>query len=454
MSSNTKTSKYVANDKEEKVFRVIAIVFLIAEIVMPHYFGIPLPGFDFTAMRIMIVAVLFMVFTNRDRLYDFGSLVKYNYLSIALIPEIIVITYTTVLRADAKSFLNPFIEFLALFLTVYVISRSIGFEKTLIIIIGCYYLFTFQGIAEYFHGESFFKLLRTLKSHFLAGGNFIRGGHYRIMGPAAHAIGYGLMLNLGLPISALDIKNKKLYIFQRPVLFALLFLNVMFTGSRSAFAMFFVEAFGIFVLSEKAEKKRALIVGVIGVILFGILLVALSGTSVGSYFMLQITSVIDEIFGTSISLKYGAELIIQQSSDYRDYLWYVFQIDWLHPLVGIGRTRGTYFAAEINGVTLASLDNYYIAEYVRYAYPGMIAMIFLFLYFIFKMTKKLFTDKDAFTKAFLISTLGYCISLYFVDTLATLKYLYLIWALFICRFPEEFVFEPRHKRSKYLRQAV
>ena len=147
-------------------------------------------------------------------------------------------------------------------------------------------------------------------------------------------------------------------------------------------------------------------------------------------------------------------MIIQQSSDYRDYLWYVFKVDWLNPIIGIGRTRGTYFSTEINGVSLESLDNYYIAEYVRYAYPGMFSMILLFGFIIIKMLKRLIKSKDVYSKACIISVLGYCVSLYFVDTLGTLKYLYLILALFMCQYPQDFKFEPRHKRSKYLRQAI
>lgn len=454
MDSSVKESKYISRKREKSVFQFMAVAFLVAQIVMPAYFGVPVPGFDLTAVRMLIIVLLILIGSDKDKLYDFLGLVKRNTLSLVLLPELFVMVYTTVLRTDFKSFLNPFIEFLTLYLTVYVISRYFGLEKALVIIIACYYLFAVEGIIEYFRGESLFKLIRTLKSAKLAGGNFIRGGHYRIMGPAAHAIGYGLMINIGLPLTALDVKRQKLYLFKRPVLFVLLFLNVMFTGSRSAFAMFFAESAGIFLLSERAEKKRTFVTGVLGATVLITLLVALSGTSVGSYFMLQITSVIDEVFGTSISQNYGAELIIQQSSDYRDYLWYVFKVDWLNPLVGMGRTAGTYFATEINGVALASLDNYYIAEYVRYAYPGMFAMIFLFGYIIYKLTKRVISDKDMYSKACLIGTLGYVVSLYFVDTLGTLKYLYLLLAIFMCKYPQDFIYEPRRKSSKYLRQAM
>jgi hypothetical protein len=42
----------------------------------------------------------------------------------------------------------------------------------------------------------------------------------------------------------------------------------------------------------------------------------------------------------------------------------------------------------------------------------------------------------------------------YVDSLGTLKYAYLIIAMFICHAREDFVFASRQKKSKYLRQAI
>ena len=448
--SDLSESKYF-NNIEEKVFRAVSIIFIIATIVMPPYFGIPVPGFDLAAIRIMIIVLMLMICLKRSRLYDFLDMIQYNTGILAVMPYIFVNAYTMVFRVDIKAFLNPFIEFLTLFLTIYVVSRSLGMETTLKVVLGCYYLFAYQGIIEYFLGKSLFTYLQTLNASLLSGA-FIRSGHYRIVGPAVHALGYGLILNIGVPLSCLDFKNKKLYLFQRPVLFLLLLVNIVFTGSRSSFAVFFVELAGIFLLSEKAEKKRALLVGVTGIVVFGTLLIALSGTSVGSYFMLQITGVIDEIFGTSYSLKYGATLIAQQSSDYRDYLWYVFSVSWLNPLIGIGRTRT--FSTVINGVTLESLDNFYIAEYVRYAYPGMFSIILFFGFYLVKMIRSLIVEKNAYTKTFLLCSFAYALSLYFVDSLGTLKYLYLIFALFVCSSPNYFELKAKRKTSIYMKRAI
>lgn len=445
-----KDSKYIKNT-QERVFYGASVAFILATIIMPPYFGIPVPGFDMTAVRIMIVFIMLMILTDRDRLYDFIVSVKYNKFVLATLPYLFVISYTMVYRVDVKAFLNPFIDLYTLFMLMYVIDKALGVDKTLDLIIGSYYLLAIQGIAEYINGESFFKYLRTLDGT-LVGGNFVRSGQYRIMGPASHSISYGILLTLGIPLLMLDTKTKKMYMFKRPVLLLLMITNIVFTGSRSAMAVLGVELIAIFILSEKKDMKKTLLLGLISVIVLGTMIVGTSGTSVSKYFMLQITSVIDELFGTTFSYSYGATAATQQSSDYRDALWQIFKLKWINPLIGIGRKRG--FAAVINGVVVKSIDNYYVAEYLRYAYPGMFSYIFYIAYALIKMLIRIFRFKDGYSKAFFIAIVGYAISLMYVDSLGTLKYAYLIIAMFICHAREDFVFASRQKKSKYLRQAI
>ena len=445
-----KDSKYIKNT-QERVFYGASVAFILATIIMPPYFGIPVPGFDMTAVRIMIVFIMLMILTDRDRLYDFIVSIKYNKFFLATLPYLFVISYTMVYRVDVKAFLNPFIDLYTLFMLMYVIDKALGVDKTLDLIIGSYYFLAIQGIAEYINGESFFKYLRTLDGA-LVGGNFIRSGQYRIMGPASHSISYGILLTLGIPLLMLDTKTKKMYMFRRPVLLILMITNIVFTGSRSALAVLGVELIVVFILSEKEDMKKSLVLGILFVLMFAIMIVGTSGTSVSNYFMLQITSVIDELFGTSYSTNYGLSSITKQSSEYRDVLWDIFKIKWLNPLIGIGRKRG--FSSEINGIVVMSIDNYYIAEYIRYAYPGMFSYLLYSFYVMIKMVIRIFRFKDGYSKAFFISFLGYAISLLYVDSLGTLKYAYLVVAMFLCYAKEDFVFVSRQKKSKYLRQAI
>ena len=128
--SGLSDSKYI-NNIEEKVFKAVSVIFIISAIVMPPYFGISAPGFDLTAVRMLIIALMIMMCAKRERLYDFLPMIKYNGVFLATAPYIFVITYTMVLRTDLKAFLNPFIEFLILFLAIYVIRSTLGVETTI-----------------------------------------------------------------------------------------------------------------------------------------------------------------------------------------------------------------------------------------------------------------------------------------------------------------------------------
>ena len=448
---NVTNSKYLIN-KEQQVFSVFTAVLVCVPIIMPPYFGIPVPGFDLTMIRIMLIIMVVMIVANKDRLYGFVNTTIYNYAFWILVPYIFVTFYTMVFRTDLKTFLNPFIEIVIFFITIYAIRESIGIEKTISIILVCYYIMAIQGLIEYARGESLFKLLRTLDGA-LVGGSFVRSGQYRIMGPAPHSIAYGMILDIGIPLSALDLKTNKIYLFRRPVLLILLFTNIVFSGSRSSLAVFFLEVGLLFILSSKYEMKKTILIGVVFLMGFGVFLAAFSGTSVGNYFLLQIANIIDELFGTEYAVQFGATAITQQSSEYRDALWYVFKVKWLNPLVGRGRAQGLTIKTD-KGIVIGSLDNYYIVEYVMYAYPGMFSYIFFMIVPMIMMLVRVIKEKDGFSKAFLILSIGYAWGLYYVDSLGTLKFLYLMYALFVCYDIEKFTIHDKRKKSMYLRQKV
>ena len=143
------------------------------------------------------------------------------------------------------------------------------------------------------------------------------------------------------------------------------------------------------------------------------------------------------------------------SSDYRAQLKYIFQVDWLNPLLGIGRNRS--FACEINGTYIYSVDSFYIAEYIRYAYPGMITYIVYLLYFLIRMLKSSIRNRSQISKMLFTGAFCYCVNLLWLDSLQTLKYLYILFALFCC-LPENNAHEGKAKErvitklpSKYIK---
>ena len=180
-------SKYVKQAREVGAFRVVSILFLFALFVMPQYFGIPFPLFDLTILRIMIILVSIMIFSDKKRSDEFIGLIKSSSFIYALMPYLFVIVYTMVLRADIKAFLNPFIELYSLSLMVYVISNSIGVKTTVRLIVIFSYIMTVLGVIEYMMGKTPFEYLETIKGIYT--GAFVRSGNYRIMSSAVHCLG-------------------------------------------------------------------------------------------------------------------------------------------------------------------------------------------------------------------------------------------------------------------------
>lgn len=369
-----------------------------------------------------------MILAETQRKRDFVSVISESRFSKFMIPYLIVITYTMVLRADINAFLNPFIELFCLYLMVYLMKYEFGFEKTFSILRVMVYILMWLGVVEYIMGRSPFSYLETIKGIYT--GQFIRNGHYRIMSSAVHSLGYGLMIMCMGPFACYDEKKKEIKLFARPVLLVLMIFNVFMTGSRSTLAVFVLELVVILLFSRKKTLKRTILQLIIVLLLFAVFEMAIYKTSVGQYIMLQITSVLDEVLGTQWSVNYGADLTaLSSSSNYRDQLKYIFKVDWLNPILGIGRKKS--FSAEINGSYILSIDNFYIAEFVRYAYPGLITYVLFLLYFICSMIKKAFgKTKNVAAKIILIACTGYLVNLKWVDSLQTLKYLYVLFALF------------------------
>lgn len=364
-----KNSQYCKKEQQTSMYG-ISVTFLFTLFVMPQYFGLPTPAFDLTFLRIMIVILVLAMLNKNERKQNFLDVLRDFKLGRFLIPYLIVITYTMVLRADINAFLNPFIEIVSFFLLIYVMKYEVGPVKTFQILRVFMYILAILGIIEFVIGRSPFSFLETIKGIYT--GRFVRNGHYRIMGPAIHSLGYGLMLMCMIPFVCYDEKKEEISLFHRPVLLCLLFLNILLTGSRSTLAVFALEIVLVIFVSSKQVLKRTfllLIVFVLGVILLELLIY---NTSIGQYVMLQFTCVLDEVFGTSYSVAYGADPnALGSSSNYRDQLKYIFQLDWMNPFLGIGRKRS--FSAEINGSYVRSVDDFYIAEFIRYAYPGLIS---------------------------------------------------------------------------------
>ena len=447
-------SKYIKPSRERKTVSLLAFFFFFTLFVLPQYFGIPFPLFDFTVLRIMILIMLVLIFGDKQRQKQFVEIVMKAPYSEVLIPYMIVLCYTLVLRVDINALLNPLIEILTFYLLIYFIRYYFGIEKTIKYVIYFSYIIVLLGIVEMVLQRSPFSFLETISG--LYTGRFIRSGHYRIMGPANHSLGYGLILITMLPIICFDQEKQEINVLSHKLLLLLTTVNVIFNGSRSTLGVFLLEIVLIILFSSKVNIKKFILIGSIFFVVFGCFLVIFQTTSFAQYILLQITSVIDELFGTTYSIQYGANVeALSSSSNYRDQLKYIFQVEWLNPWLGLGRKRS--FASEINGSFINSVDNFYIAEFIRYAYPGMISYLLFLFYFLIRMLKHMIQKKSNLCKALFIGALCYCINLLWVDSLQTLKYLYVLFAIFACLPEVSSETEKRKKskeqpKSKYIRE--
>ncbi len=444
---NSGKSKYIRNARELDAFRKASVAYVFALFVLPQYFGIPNPVFDLTAVRITIIILLSFIISDYDRNKAFARVLTDEKVWLVLLPYILVLFYTMVLRADPNAFLNPVTELLEMYLLIYLIKNVFGMDDFLRLIIGMIYFMAFMGLLEAAIGVSPFSFLCTINGIYT--GRFIRGGHYRIMSNASHSLGYGLMLVTMLPFAGYDVDTKEYNALRRPILLTILMVNIFLTGSRSTLGVSFAEIFLMFLLSDLKYLKANIIYLSTALITFGLVLMATFKTSFGNYIMLQLTSLYDSLFNTTYSAAYGGDVAqLKSSKAYRDLLEEIFHVDWVNPILGIGRKRG--FRTRVNGRTIKSIDNFYIAEFVRYAYPGMYTYIFFLVSMGFCMVRDFIKTRSALVRMTIIGTAIYCLNIKVVDSLQTFKYLYILFAIYICC--DKTAYVPQKNKSRYIKK--
>lgn len=409
-----------------KIFFFLNMFLLVTDYFMPQYFGIDI-GFDLTCTRIGNVLILGYLFVNPKLFTHFFNMILKCKLTIPFVLYLIVAGYTMVFRVDINAFFMVFLEVLTLFMLIYAIRYSLGVKRAIKWAIYSGYFFGLLGLVDYVLGQSL--MLKFLKTVPTTVSNVYRSGQYRIMGPCGHPLGYGLYMILLLPMACIDFQKKEVFLFKRPLLLALLLVNVFLTGSRSTLGIVILECFLILLFSNRKNVKKTLICLLAAVVAFGLFLIVFYDTKIGQYALMQIASVIDQFFGTDYAVLFGAETTrLEDSEEYRKVLPMIFTLDWLNPLIGRGVSRG--FSAEINGVFIESIDNYYISQYIKYAYPGLVTYLLIIITVVTIMIVAIRKYKSSIFKMTLIGTVCYFINLWWVDALQTLKYEYIIIAIF------------------------
>ena len=208
------------------------------------------------------------------------------------------------------------------------------------------------------------------------------------------------------------------------------------------------------VLAPGEQRKKLLFTIVPAGLLILLLAFLFPNSPPGHYILLQLSTVVDEMFGTSYAIRYGVDSTsLANSASYRDALLDIFTVDWLNPWLGQG--SGYHFSWYISGgATIHSIDNFYVANYIRYGYPGLVAYGLLILQAVGEMVRCGIQKKDRTMLCLALAVCGYFLNLWWMDTLQTIKYAYLPIALFqvISREKWENMSDLQHKAvHRYIR---
>ena len=449
-------NRYFENRGERNLGRTLSVVFLVTYYILPQYFGVSLPGFDLTAQRLLISILALFILSKESRKKVFWQGVRDCRLCPLMAVYLGICFYTAVFRGHIGTFLYPLIELLAYFQVIYVIREYLGSDGFLVLFRRMLLILCLLGLVEAVMRKTPFAYLETIRG--LYTGGMIRSGAYRIMGPANHSLAYGLILISGLPLLCIDERRRCFDIFAHLPLLLLVIVNVFLTGSRSTLAVTGLELLLLAALAPGRQRKKL----VLTVLPAGLLVLALAflfpGSPPGHYILLQLSTVVDEILGTSYAVRYGVDVMsLSNSATYRDALLDIFTVNWLNPWLGQG--SGYHFSWYIpGGATIHSIDNFYVANYIRYGYPGMVVYMLFILQAVGGMLHKGFRGKDKVAVCMALAVCGYFLNLWWMDTLQTIKYAYLPIALFqgylketADQNTEKVVNLPHGTKSRYIR---
>lgn len=408
----------------------INMFLIVTDFLMPQYFGIHI-GWDITCTRFANILLTLYGLLHLKVFNLFSKTFLETVLSIPLVMYLIIALYTMVFRVDINAFMLTFLEVLTFYMLIFSVRYVMGVKRALKVIIFSAYFLGVYGLVEFAAGQSLYlKFLRTVPT---AVRNCYRSGYYRIMGPCGHPLGYGLLLLLFIAVACIDLENDDVYLFQRPVLFFLLIINVFLTGSRSSQGIAAIEVIIIIILSNKINRKKTWLYICFIVLAVGLFLIVGYKTRIGKYLMMQITTLIDQAFDTELAANFGVDTTtLKNSEEYRKYLPKIFELDWLNPLIGRGvkRSFSAAIPTETGGmVYLSSIDNYYVVLYIRYAYPGMIVFISYILLMVGFLTYGGIKYRSGILKLCAVGIGVYFFNLWWLDALQTTKFQYAIGAI-------------------------
>lgn len=401
----------------------LTVVLIYTIFLLPDYIGFGV----FNTQRVCLLMIWYVILRSPERRRDFFNTifkVKYNGLFAVYI---VILVFITIIRVSPNTILHPFFDQIAIFYTVYYLFK-LGFpvSKLLKILIRITYLLCFLGVFEYLTRFNIFSKFQIITG--LISDSYIRGGSYRIFGPTHHPLGYGLFLILMLAVVCYK-ESIGINLLNRPFCVALIILNVFLTGSRSTIGIIIIELGLIALFSTSSKKKEVLLFVLLFTSISTCLVIIYFKTDVVQTLLSKLSLVLDAAFGTHTASNFGIEGMstYKNSEKYRDLLPQIFSLSYINPLIGQGYNY--HFQWYTQGFFIKSIDHYYINQYLKVAYPGLVIQLLIYFGFLLKMLKAGLIRNSQLSLALSISFICYFINLFWMDALGTLDYIFFLCGL-------------------------
>lgn len=404
-------------------FSGIADWLLFSFFIFPTTFGIRLVFFDLTAFRFFIIIIMYMILKSPRKREAFWDVIRHCKNLYFIGAYIFVVAYTNLLHGEINQTLYWSINGVLLFLVLsYLIQYHYGVELFLKRIKAYTWILCIVSPLELVLGVAPFTLLDTLDKGIQTVERF---GSVRIVGNCTTNNGYGLYLLILLSIVCIDYKRKKVDIINNLSLIALVLLNILLTGARLATGLVILLLVLLTLCTNKKEMKKLFIIeGGLIILALGILVI-FQDISFFSGIIRTLLTAVDSILNTSYSVTYGAdETVLYNSTYYRELLVKNTILgDWLNPWFGRGANDS--FGMYVEGYHIYSCDNFYVVQYIRYAYPGLITWFAMSLMFF----KDALCMKKNITMALASGIVVYFIGLWYLDHLQTFPFMFAVFAL-------------------------
>ena len=416
-----------------KAFQRMSIVFLVCVFAMPQYFGIGTASFALTAQRLTMLLMIAAIACNRDRRAEFAQSVAFEGISCAIVPLLFVMGFTAGYRDDLNSLLNTLIDaVIPFYLVMYIAKSVLGIPRTAkllsrILLVVC--LIACVDAALHWNP---YELVHTIPS--VAGGSTWRASSYRTAAMCSHPIAFGLYLILMTPVACYDHERRSVNIVKHLPTVLIASLAILLSGSRMPQCLLIAELAFIYLFTDR-EIRYGITPYLVIFFAFAVVLVYLFRDfgPVRRYVILNLCQLSDSLFGTNFTLEnFGYwQWVYTQSWDYRNLLPLLFFSPDYDPLIGLGVKASNFsnFAAIINGRRVESIDNYYVLQYLQFAWPGVFAILAVFYAVIARCVSGWRRSGSRLCLLLGIGFLLYFVDLWFVADLGTFKYLFPLAAI-------------------------